>query len=648
MPRLGDPAQFQPPQTNVPFSRSFPTYETCRPSLALNDILQGEVGSRRLNVQAFRCALLVQREAITGFRRLLDVPNWIDCRVENPPDKSALIEKAMRVYSNGASPEGTYAQLQDINDALEEAKERGVGGADASLGFLDSLTAQLARFPRQGTTARAALEGQKSILFTVSDAIFAIIKDQSSFSSVTLDQIRIILYSLVDLLFFVGDYVSEYDAFLTEYATRFFSEERALGIPKDKLPGVASTYAAIYGARPSMQTIRSWCKAGEARRDYYLFPDGSTQAFLDAQRKWQATKDVVDSKETKAVVSTFGANAREFYGISFLIGAWLKTYTRTEIVDYLIPDLRAAVARGNSNSVVTTIGFAPFSEEQRAEMRVEGQACKNVFGLQYAFWVPFWENTVLGNFNRGVREDVSAAYRTQLRKGMGDIIFGQWTTRSVKDCTVGGQYNDYTGTRIDAFARKFLTVWDMLQAWAKAVNPFDGKRKRLRTIEKILTVNPDQSDRLSTLYFLAFNAPQGNVGDAVVRLLTLADGVGAPPQRESFSGGVRARCPGGPQDSSCLPCDLIKQRRPIGAKPIEIPTYVEWGTPPPLTNTAAVMAYARARVEDSLEFAAWAKRLREAGYPDYYIDCIARDVIWKKRGTSITVTVQPQMATLQR
>ncbi len=85
----------------------------------------------------------------------------------------------------------------------------------------------------------------------------------------------------------------------------------------------------------------------------------------------------------------------------------------------------------------------------------------------------------------------------------------------------------------------------------------------------------------------------------------------APNRDAPIYKSVTGNCPDG-SATSCLPCDVIKERRPIGAKELTVPMAITW------TGTGGA--------RNSPEYKAWVKQFRDAGYPDYYIDCATLDV----------------------
>jgi hypothetical protein len=678
LPKLG-----AAPATGTASDRSFPQFADCKTvgidASRFNESLlksKGtsnlpfEPGNRRLNIKDYRCALLAEvNQPKSGGRRVLDLPNWLDCRIDPAPDVSVLINEAIIAYGQGGAafrePGALDKILQDLDDQLEGAS----GNQREQLGAFANLIKLLGPgFPRQGSTARQNLEGAIEIFWTMLDSLMEILKEVlKSYvpsSGNIIDNVKKILKSLVDMLFFIGDFVAENYALRQEIAARFLSEQRAVGFPstnpEKNFPGVRSIYSQTYGpetakeglvtAAPAMVTVRAWCKAGEDRNDPFFMPNGTTGKFNKAKNDYEAKVKTIRAA-LGPIKAVFGdpnnpdapptdTQLREFFGMVFVLGSWFKIYDGgLEVRDYLIGrKLREAVDSGNAEKTVVDLGITPAtvaavqasSEERMASVWIEAGRC-----CDSHYYVPFWEDTDGINFNFVLNTSTPFQERLDIRRKLSEFMRQIWgNPTDTKYCSTfcgGHAYRKWRGYRIDTFARKMMTVWEMLDAWAKASQPYYGVKRRTRLIEGLLTKVPkgDAGDpdsygassesRIPALFELATRATGFTWEQAILSAFVPGGQLGRPPQADDPAfRGVTARCPGGPNDKSCLPCEKIKQRRPIGAKAIDIPMLVEYtGMFPRL----------------SLEYQNWVTNLRQNGYPDYYIDCLTQDLLLVSKGT---------------
>jgi hypothetical protein len=646
MANTKDPGNFAPPKTGTDFVRSFPTYEACdvigagassfnrsmltQVGIAKSRFLEsdgtGKPGNKRLDIQKYRCLLLTQKMQESNYRRVLDLPNYLDCRVDPPPDVSVIINEAIKEFGQADrySPSTITKILQDIDDEMESN-----AGSRQSLGALASVINSLANFPQQGTTERIMLESSMELLLTTINELKEIL--QRSFASVggTIENIINIVLTFVDMLFFIGDYITEQRNLRNEFAARILSQQRSIGLGDKK--GVYGAYKITYGSGPSAQTIRAWCKAGEARRpqDLFLMPDGTSGAYNRALNQWKATREIIVEAAPR-MQELFGDDYAQFFGACFFIAAFRKVYARSES-DYYIgvkgknddSMLRKAVTFGNRNQTVVELvdaKAAQMFEEPRASTRIEAAGC-NVPD----YWVPFWEDTALGNFNNEVNPDVPAAVRRDLRSKLRDYMFAKWATANGPfQCSIphrDKRYFTYTGQRVDTFANKVIGLYDFFDAWAQKAYPSFGSIRRQRMIDQLI------GDRIDLFYTYAMGGtPAGMDWNQAVLTAFLPGGeikkfgattkveLGPEPIPAQFPG-VKARCPGGPNDTSCLPCNTIRGRRPIGAKAIEIPTLIKWS--------------GQRGPQRSPEFEAWKENLRQNGYPEYYIDCLTQELAFE-------------------
>lgn len=575
------------------------------------------IGERRIDINRLRCLLLTE-DRLDLNRRVMELPNYLDCRDEQAKGvRDEIIKTAIKAYG-GTDPGFLDAILAEIDEATEN------GDTDAAgLSWLANLIAGVKNGWPRDPTARAALGDTVKFSVELVGAIAQIIARAVPGASGYINDTQTLIKLLVDMVFFLGDYVAEVEATQKEAAVRLLSysdittNQKPYGI--GRVNTIRGAYAATNPGGASMRTVKAWCEAGIKKEKPYLAPDGTDGSYQAALALWQAQNEQAVIQTPKMVEAFRGSYERFIAANVIYAGIWnAYSFRDARFISEWIPNVVAgqgALLKYDS-AMFQSLGYlrdlcgAPFDDFADADTLTlndpNGIACKK------NYYTPWWEESWAGiarwgyGINTDIRRDRALDYKRSILDAM--------NTRYFRVIAATGKL---TGVwRVADFAFELNAVkklWDDLMA---AAYPEKGKTKRQREIKRLL------AERWNVLAPLVRNGAlmprdPATAWAASINLVMTgsATGVPMPVASDPKYSTVKAPCPTG--DTSCLPCAAIKGRRPLGAKVIQIPTLVEWsGNYGPLKSP---------------EFAAWKKSLNENGYPDYYIDCLARDLTFKAK-----------------
>lgn len=566
------------------------------PVLSLLETSKMPEGRRSIDAAYLRCQFLLQPQG--GLTPVLSMDRWPDCEMA-PRDPFQVRADALK---EAGSVKVDTGFVQNILVALDDKVEEGRSDGGLS-GFL-ALVFDPPNWPLQGTTGRSLVE----TTIQLTDEIVNVIKDiiveafpaTKSYANNGQRLIRI----FIDLMRFIGDYLGEYYNVWQVQNARLYSMQRKANID--------GKYAAVYGAKPSSATLRSWCSYGKERGDGGIAPDGTTTAYDFDSAVWRSTQAAAQT-QIPAVSARFGNDFARFYAANVILAGWYggydnlrglysgdaTTYTEGVTTHSLAYAILIGATQNRWSKKVWLLQPDIFrrpttADEWASTIRIPSDS----FLVPDTYFIPFWEATALGLYNQPNSIGFTTDQRVEFKRM---AKFAAWNT--------------YRNATINDFAKDMLVVWNMWDAASMGANLTVGKKKRDRWIKKQLTDNiqhfQEQLDFLATVqpgFQQNFTTWQVAISD----VLSAADP--APDPLDKKYGGVKGSCPDplNPNSTACLPCAAIKARRPVGAVPIDVPMALTW------TGN-------RGRF-NSPEFAAWKRRLTESGYPDYYVDCLARDV----------------------
>jgi hypothetical protein len=572
------------------------------PILSLLEDSKKGFGQRSIDAAYLRCQFLLQTDP--GMPSVLSMDRWPDCEMEAI---DPLLVRARALKEAGSNQTDT-GFVQDILVALDDQTD-GEGPPNQS-----GLSAFLVNvlnpkdWPLQGTTGREAVETIIQLTAETANVIVGIVK--RAFPTVgdyTQDALTII-YIFIDLMRFVGDYLGEYYNVWHQQNNRSYSMQRKANID--------GKYAAMYGAKPSSATLRAWCNYGAniaKPKDGSLAPDGTTEAYDIDRAVWETTQAAAQT-QVPAIASRFGNDFARFYAANIILAGWYGGYdnirglyedrtetTYTEGIHHatLYDTVAAGVVEnywsGKVWFPILNILQRPTNPDQWAStIRIPAEH----FYQQDFYAIPFWERTFFGLYGNPNSTGFTADQRVEFKRM---AKFAAW--------------NYYRNTSINDFSRDMLAVWEMWDAASMGADLTSGKKRRDRWIKTQLTNNiqhfQDQLDFLASLQ-PGYQQNYTTWKVAVSDVLSASDPAPNPAAPEYK--GIKGSCPDptNPNSTACLPCDAIKVRRPVGAKPLDVPLELTWSG-----NGGKFR---------SPEFAAWKRALNDAGYPDYYVDCLARDV----------------------
>lgn len=583
-------------------------------------------GTARLNPERLRCVLLTELQKGVE-QRVLDLDNYIDCRM--PPgklNKDEIINEALAAYGSSADASFIYA----LTDAIADAQE---SGDSANLGPLERVLSSIGdpqTWPRAGSYARVGSETAALLGLKLSDILLDTIARY--FPGFPKDNVDKAIRLLVDTLFFVGDYVAEAMALREEMAQRLISYNaktdaiHPYGI--GRVNTIRGAYKATYGTGASMVTVREWCRVGADRGAPYTAPDGTDGRYQEKLRAWKFVTDGV-----KGEAARIGMTPIEIIGTSNIIASLFVIHdakSARSILDTIYGDFRSA----NADLVVNKLPswYTPSGENVASTLV---KLDPNAAFATRDYYVPFWlfdPSSALAAFtgpsvNRGSTVTDRTAYRLAQIEAFERLYalrrlprLGEQGCVSLDGATCSSQSTPTEFsfiTRRGDFAKNVVKVWDMWIRYMRVQYPYVGPRTLYAKIRDQMLANFARSrSTFDNLWKGLGGAFEKNFTKENALYLILTGSYYAPtmPTPEMFPS-PKGPCPDG--TTSCIPCDVIKSRRPIGAKAIQIPQFIEWGGDfgPKL----------------SPEFGAWKRALSDAGYPGYYIDCLAKDLTFKAK-----------------
>lgn len=598
-------------------------------------------GLNNLDVNHLRCYFLTTKlGSVAGNTTILNIDNFTDCRIDVVPDVSAILAEATAKFSGSKYDQGAFGRLAaDIEDA-------NTAGSDVS--GITSIMQMVGNMPRQGTMERNGLEAIRSATVQSLRVVAEMLASKTKAWGVDSLKIMSLLEFMIDLAFNVGDYVSEFMAARNEAAARFYSGQRR--------ETISDGFERIYGVKPSLATVGAWCRYGNSlafetddASAYLAAPGDEKGKFTEKANRLKAISRVIDD-DAGALASRFKNDWRRFFGLSSLLGCWTVMYDQNELDDAgdvpygramweaaggkpedydddagtsLYELLSNAATKGSNDSLWTTAGDGDQKNRNQIVRRGQNDVIKVLNSTDKAdpdAYRPFWAD-------RGDSDGVTDNNRRREMMTRAIIWFWDGYPPKIKwDENVWGKYQTMTHSpRLgQGFAGDMMVVWKF---WAKYITrmfPYNGRARRDKELKKFLVENFDRfadisygnpkatADRLNSLPGWAPKiiwATTGMVEQTVPKASSLRPSADSPP------------CPknkfGEETGTSCLPCDAIRDRLPIGAKAFPIPMLIEFSGNSP---------------RQSKEFKAWSQKLRTNGYPDFYIDCLARDAKWVGKG----------------
>lgn len=607
------------------------------------DEAKGEFGLRNINKDQLRCFLLQQKqESIGGSRAVLDLENWYDCRVQYPPDPNVIIAQALTdlgFVKSAADKARAGSMFDQIAADLEDSENSNEAGP------LINLLRMVASMPREGTLDRAQFENIRRQAITVALPMAAkYLKKAVPGAKEAVDDGITVIKHLVDMAVATADYIIEYKAVRSEAAARIYSGNRHDYIEK--------AFEGQYGSKPASSTIAAWCHFGNDRvaktgkpAAYLFAPDGTDGEALAAKAAYDAAM-LMAGEEGGKLKARFGGNWRKFFGISGMIGSWVLAYRRDDVHPTAFDYQNADYARGypgyGSNAILRYIGAAAMENVDAYELfqgdyempvqtaRPAAVAWNNTnFGMALDAAPgekPFASKVWWPSFDlNGQSPAVTAPQKVMLLKKATAFMWAAYM-EGQKGTVI--KQEDWFGkpTRkklekspklTNGFAVDVWTVWQFWMRYVENAVPFKGKMGKWAFLrDTVFAPNVDRFFGALDNQKVAGALDKMNWSERVV--YALEGRVTASPRVEKRP---PAPCPSGTTD--CLPCGEIRDRLPIGANVIDIPMLID---------------YTGSNVWKSPEFKAWAKNLSDNGYPGYYIDCIARDVVFRSKATGQVVS----------
>lgn len=584
----------------------------------------GVPGQRRIDMERFRCLLLTEAKAELG-RRVLELDNYYDCRDERAPNRTEIINAAIASYGSGVGP----GFLDEILAELDEIAETGGG---QQLGPISNLINLIKDGWPRDESARRGLDNISALGLSLVGGIADIIaKAVPGAGKYTGDAVKL-LNILIDMLFYVGDYVAEVEAVQKETGVRLLSYSTVVSPTNPygvgRVNTVRGAYAATYGGNePSMVTVRSWCKVGKNLGMPYLAPDGTNGSWQAAFEEWKVRGQIAASIEAEAR-AFFGGNLRRFTAANAVYSAIYRAYSETDANDILDNEIAKTAldpAADSERFIVYTVFDKPDTEWELADS-IPYQFINSYGSVEKGYAIPFWEDTTGFNWNWTPRVYASGgtAPAIEAKRLMTRMLFqGGYVFQ------ISGRVATLDSVSRGAFARDLVFLRGLWNKIVNAVYPYYGKTKKARRRKELV-------EWMAPVLEGVINNP-AVTWDQLVRLVVTGDAElkPAPVSTDPKFASVKARCP---STGDCLPCAKIVDRRPVGAKVIDIPLQIVWDDKAGLRKDPLASA----------EYAAWQRVLRANGYPDYYIDCLVRDrVIFvskssaEKAGIDIRVPTSP-------
>lgn len=596
-------------------------------------------GERTINADHLRCKLLMEKRADVGASgTVLDIENWYDCRIYYTPNPDEVISKALTAlgYASLSNTEqGSFFDrlAADLEDAQYSSQAQPI----------IRLLNQVRTISRQGSLERGVFEeSRKFVITTALDGAANLIKTAYPAVAGATDSTVDIIRNVVDISIATADYIAEYMAVRAEAARRYFSMQR-----RDV---IQNAYRAVFGlpegSNPSASTIAAWCRYGNAEAKvadsalaYLSAPDGTDGQAAAATAKYEAAKRVIASR-AGGVAGYFKDDWSRFFGATATLAAWMTAYPRDVVnpMMFCCGD-KVSYPRLGDWSIMRYIG-ASENENSGAyplwEPAGNGDAAlpRGTFinypnGTVPAYVLPtddgkppklakvWWGNhAVTGGGDSGWTKGRSL----ELLRKAAEWMFRVYPPRTTPYNWFGTKGQELTANQPllrNGYAADIWEAWKFWNSYFTYSFPYKGKLGKWEEARKFFQRN---ADRFFGAALTPASVPflEGGESDAWIRRLIYATTgdlslVNAVPRV-----GPPRQCPDGTQ--GCLPCSVLVNRLPIGAKSFPIPMVIEYSGPSP---------------RKSPEFQAWARVLVANGYPGYYIDCIANDVTFKSKSLNV-------------
>ena len=594
----------------------------------LPDPTPENLGLRVLNADELRCYLLTQKlKEVGGNRSVLDIDNWFDCQIAYPPNPEEIINKALADLGYldivGGSKGAFFNELAaDLEDS-QHAK---------SAGPLIALLSAVANLPRQDSLDRALFTEMRRAAISTLDEVGNFIKKQypGTASDATQSGIKIVK-NVVDIAIATAEYLVEYKAIRGMAASRIYSTDRYDFVQN----AYRKQYALPAGTFAASSTVAAWCRASNTKAitqnnplAYLSAPDGTDGEAVAKQLEYEAAKRLTD-EAAKKLSAHFGNRWQQFFGLSGMLGAWVLSYDRDDVHPNAFEKGTSEAVRGfpgyGSNALLRYIGVAAVENKD-----------------SYPLWRERGETGMLRNLPQAVLFDsdhvgmampalagkpklAEVWWHHSARPAPG-VIFPDakklllasaafmWAAYPPKLKSVdwmGNKRSEIVSSPklTDGFAADMWVVWKFWESYVNNSVPFKGRFGKWQFLQAFF------KDRVASLFGALDRPALGKVDWSMRAYFAMRGTTDLSPPK--VAQGRPSPCPV-PGDTSCLPCDVIRDRLPIGARQIAIPMLIE---------------YSGSSARGSSEFRDWAKVLAGNGYPGYYIDCIARDVTFKSKST---------------
>jgi hypothetical protein len=372
-----------------------------------------------------------------------------------------------------------------------------------------------------------------------------------------------LLKMLVAAVIFIGDYVRENYKASREAGYRQAS--------KDRREKMVAAYKANFGnLMPSLVTQKAWGN----HSDPYALPDGTTKKYLDD--KAQYDKEMAALTAMSSFTKLTGQaeqNAR--LGIH-LLQQLAQSFKREDFYEILFSMLNSGNYNGQTNMVNRMYDLVGAQDELAREYEIAWETNE--------YYGPAWEDTKAGNFNWKARDN-------NARKKLAQWTMSTFSTWSKEV----GRERPWNLRRFEKWGGS-KSITQVMNDCVKPIwEPFFQGCVKLQGKDNAQSYAYDQL-RAMHAHTGGGGPPGEPLNKVAMKLLFNKWELPVEPQK-----GTPSRCPTG--GTACLPCKTIVGRLPIGAKPL-----------PDLPKSPKSMTVAERK--------AFAEKLQQLGYPDYYIECI--------------------------
>ena len=593
-------------------------------------------GERSINADELRCWLLLEkRPDIGGNRATLDLENWFDCRVFYVPSPDTIINEALTKLGYGRlTGDGRGSFFDKLAAELEDSQHAKEAGP------LIALLNMVSSIPRQGTLERASFEQARKMAMGVTlDAIADLIKSNFPGAAGGANTAIKIIRNTVDIAIATGEYMAEYLAVRAEAARRYYSTQRR--------DFVQQAYNKVFGlpagTNVASSTVAAWCRYGNEKAKivnsayaYLSAPDGT-----DGEAKAQEAEVMLLSAGLKdyikSMVGHFKGDWRRMFATSGILAAWVASYKREDVhPDAWREDMPQGYPGYGNNSIMRYIGVAANEGKDAWPLWRDigtgtvGSTPGKFFSLPDKNQAP--ATTLYAKIgaprmidvwwaNYGLRPGTESGWNVQrygevLRLAAASM-YAYYPPKTLgkkhpfNSNDVWSELDTSKSPKLtDGFAADVWEVWKLWKSFIEGRFPYKGRMNKWNEFAKIMR------DRVFDFFRVAADGAFLDGTDAEAwtrRIIYLFTGNVNLATKPKANEKVRP-CP--TDGTACLPCAVIKDRLPIGAKSFPIPMLIE---------------YSGSTGRLSPEFKAWAETLASKGYPGYYIDCLADEVTFKSK-----------------